>query len=280
MEATTKTFARGIICAAAVLAMTGSAAVPAAPARSVMPVAQQNAMVQKYCAVCHTDAVNNGGLSLEHFDAARPDPGLAAMMVSKLKAKALGAGGLPLPDKATQDAFQSALSASAAGAENWTVRRVQEPAAKIPVLTASIVREVRVKGVEDPDLYRLKVTCDTATHQGEIQLAWSPGVPKSGQEISVTADESAQLTYKVEGTEKMGNGSSVTSGPGAILLASKKVAIPLPRKALVVRNVFADETVVFPFDALGRPTRKALSACFAGKTGIQGRRGASMPTEN
>jgi hypothetical protein len=34
------------------------------------PAAQQNALVQRYCAVCHTDAAKNGGLSLEHFDAA------------------------------------------------------------------------------------------------------------------------------------------------------------------------------------------------------------------
>ncbi len=58
-----------------------------------MPVTQQNALVQKYCAVCHTDASMNGGLSFEHFDAAHADPGDAAMMVSKLKGKALGASG-------------------------------------------------------------------------------------------------------------------------------------------------------------------------------------------
>ncbi len=88
-----------------------------------MPVAQQNALVGKYCAVCHTDAIPNGGLSLQHFDAARPDPGLMAMIVSKLKSKALGASGQPLPDKATQDLFQSTLAVSSFGAERWVVDR-------------------------------------------------------------------------------------------------------------------------------------------------------------
>src|SRR3954454_5123804 len=67
--------------AAAVITLT-----PAAYGQdaSPMPVAQQNALVQKYCAVCHTDAARNGGLSLEHFDASQAAPSLAAMMVSKL----------------------------------------------------------------------------------------------------------------------------------------------------------------------------------------------------
>jgi hypothetical protein len=50
-----------------------------------MPVSQQNALVQKYCAVCHTDAQRNGGLSLQHFDAAHPDAGVSAMVLGKLK---------------------------------------------------------------------------------------------------------------------------------------------------------------------------------------------------
>src|SRR5450432_2117870 len=38
-------------------------AIATAFASDAMPVEQQNALVQKYCAVCHTDAVRNGGLS-------------------------------------------------------------------------------------------------------------------------------------------------------------------------------------------------------------------------
>src|SRR5688572_6037985 len=82
----------------------------------IMPVARQNALVQKYCAVCHDDTHMNGGLSLQHFDASRVEPSLAAMMVSKLKTGAIGASGLELPDSPTQDAFLAALTAKSAGA--------------------------------------------------------------------------------------------------------------------------------------------------------------------
>jgi hypothetical protein len=42
-----------------------------APAAELIPPARQNALVRTYCAVCHTDATKNGGLSLDHFDAAQ-----------------------------------------------------------------------------------------------------------------------------------------------------------------------------------------------------------------
>jgi hypothetical protein len=70
MGSTLKTYASKTIGAVAALA-----AVPVALASGAMPVPQQNALVQKYCAVCHSDAHMNGGLSLQHFDAAYPDPG-------------------------------------------------------------------------------------------------------------------------------------------------------------------------------------------------------------
>ena len=47
---------------------------------AAMPPAEQNALVKRYCAVCHTDAAMNGGLSLQHYDAANRDPTLAAMI--------------------------------------------------------------------------------------------------------------------------------------------------------------------------------------------------------
>ena len=62
-----------------------SVAVPMAVAGEPMPAAQQTALVLKYCAVCHSDAVRNGGLTLQHFDAAQAAPSLAAMLVSKLQ---------------------------------------------------------------------------------------------------------------------------------------------------------------------------------------------------
>ncbi len=220
-----------------------------------MPVEQQTALVQKYCAVCHTDAQRNGGLSLQHFDAAHPDPGVAAMLVSKLKAKAMGAAGLPLPDRATQDALLSALSAKAVGATGWTVNRTQNPA-----ISASIVREVpSTANGGEPDMYRLTLTCRADTHEAGMQLAWSPGVPPAGQVMSAVADGKAPRTYKIDGAEKMGNGADFTTGPGAVDLR----AMPLPEKALTVRNLFPNETVVFPFGDLDRTVRDSLSTCFA-----------------
>lgn len=68
----------------AVAALAAALAIPVGAATRPMPAAQQNALVQKYCAVCHNDSHQNGGLSLEHFDAAHPDPGVAAMLVSKM----------------------------------------------------------------------------------------------------------------------------------------------------------------------------------------------------
>ncbi len=87
MQPTRKMRARRTIGFAATLAaglIVHLLAVPNGFASDAMPVGQQNALVKKYWGVCHTDAVRNGGLSLEHFDAAQAAPSLAAMMVSKL----------------------------------------------------------------------------------------------------------------------------------------------------------------------------------------------------
>src|ERR1700722_20267035 len=113
-----------------------------APAAEIMPPAQQNALVRKYCAVCHTDAAKNGGLSLEHYDAAQADPALAAMLLSKLRNGAMGAAGLGIPDKETSEAWVAVTTRQAAGATNWTVIRRELPGTKPLILTASIVREV------------------------------------------------------------------------------------------------------------------------------------------
>lgn len=82
-----------------------------------MPAPQQTALVQKYCAVCHTESAKNGGLSLQHYDAARPDPQRAAMLLSKLRNGAMGAAGLAVPDAATREAWVSATVAQGGGGE-------------------------------------------------------------------------------------------------------------------------------------------------------------------
>jgi hypothetical protein len=226
---------------------------------AAMPPTEQNALVQRYCTVCHTDKSMNGGLSLEHFDAARPDPGDAAMIISKMKSGAFSAAGIPAPDKTKQDALIDALSASAAGATRWTFKQATHPATGFATLTASIVQGVPSSANHgEPDLYRLTLTCLPAAREAEMQLAWSPNVPASGQKITAVVDGTPAVGYTIEGTERMGNGTSGTSGPGSIILK----ALPLPAQRLAISNVFPDQTVVFPFGLLPEDVRQQLAVCF------------------
>ncbi|HXB74060.1 MAG TPA: hypothetical protein VNY05_37825 [Candidatus Acidoferrales bacterium] len=208
-----------VVAALAAGLIIDSLAVPTAFAGDVMAVAQQNSLVQEYCAVCHTDAARNGGLSLEHFDAAQAAPSLAAMMVSKLtsgvsletvkaaasdpsadalvakkmKGGAMGAAGIPVPDKATIDALINALASEATGANEWGVKRTQDPATRSPVLTASILRELpSARNAGEAAMYRLVLACNAATHEGEMQIAWAP-VPKTGT-LSAAVDGKTLFT--------------------------------------------------------------------------------------
>ena len=227
--------------------------VPCALASEALSVPEQNALVQKYCGVCHYDAHPNGGLSLQHFDAASPDPGVVAMLVSKMKTGAFGAAGVKPRDAKAEEALLAALSPKTAGAEQWTVTRDAQ------TVTAGIVREVRSSDpkVPEPDSYRLVLTCDSRSHQGVMQITWSPAVPMNGTEMTVTADTGAPATYKVQGTEKMGNGADGSSGPGAVPLNG-----PIPQQSLTIRGAFPNETVVFPFTDLPGAARSELANCF------------------
>jgi hypothetical protein len=110
-------------------------------------------------------------------------------------------------------------------------------------------------------MYRLILTCRTATHEGEIKLAWANGVPEEGRQITVAVDGNAPFSHKVEGGKKQGNGAN---GPGAtILYPNPTTKVPLPTKSLTISNLFPDETVVFPFSMLDPAVRQDLSSCFA-----------------
>ena len=230
-----------------------------------MPVAQQNALIQKYCAVCHTDASMNGGISLQHFDAAHADPGEAAMMAGKLKGGAMGASGQPVPGKVTEDALLAALSAEAAGSDKWTLTRTSDPKTHAPMLVADVVKQQPSPFPDSPELFRLKLTCRTDTRQGGMQLTWSPSPPPQGMVLYAAADGGAQAAYKVEGTEKMGNGTDSTTGPASLELSVAQ----LPAQNLTIANVLPSDTVVFPFADLAPAVRQELSACFpaGGKNG-------------
>jgi hypothetical protein len=250
-----------------------------------MPIAQQNALVKKYCTVCHTDAARNGGLSLERFDAAQVAPSLAAIMLSKLtsgatienarqaasnpeaaafvsrkrKAGAMNAAGIPQPDNATIDALIHAFAMQSRGAAEWTVER-----SKSSGLTASTLREMpSAKDANEAEVYRLIATCNPATFQGELQLAWSP-VPQSGS-LNASVDRKAPVKFQVKGSEKMGNGSGVIlHGLAAVQLTG----LPIPAVSLTITDLFPGETVTFSFATLPADARRDLNACFpASKSG-------------
>jgi mono/diheme cytochrome c family protein len=277
--------------AAARLAVV-AAAVAAAVAASTMPVARQNALVQQYCAVCHTDAARNGGLTLEHFDAAQADPSLVAMMLSKvtggvslqsakaassdpnaaalvamkMRSGAMGAAGIPIPDKTTIDALIEALASEATGATEWNLNRTEDPATKSPITAASILREAPSTGnAGEAGMYRLVLSCNAATREGGMQLTWAP-IPKTGR-LSVVVDGGMPLVYEVEGEEKMGNGSQVTAGPSAVGLSesgqnSGHGAMPLPKEVLAIQGLSPGEFVEFPFGELAETARQSLAGCF------------------
>ena len=239
----------GIVCGAFVMC---------APLWGAMPVAEQNALVMKYCAVCHTDTAMNGGLSLEHYNAANRDPGLAAMILSKLNNGAMGAAGAGVPDKAAQLAWLESTREQAAGAKEWFVGR-QDGA-----VTAGMVREVpaRRPGSADLPVYRVKMVCNLATGAGEMQLTWSPE-PQTGRSITAIVDGNAPLQFGVDGKESMGNGAAVQSGRASVVLSSGKGGrLPLPIQRLTIRELFPGEIVEFPFADLDERTRADLRRCF------------------
>jgi hypothetical protein len=208
---------------------------------------QQNALIQKHCAVCHTDAHPNGGLSLQHFDVSHADPGVAAMVRSKVLDGAFRAAGIPGPTQADEAAIAEALDVASKGADQWQVNPNG----------ASIVRAAASKAHPSrPSLYRLTVGCNARTKNVEMQLDWAPDVPANGQQLVATVDTNLRAFVTVEGQEKMGNGNGATSGPGSI-----KLVLPTPRSALTISDLFWNETVEFSFRDLPAKARQTLAGC-------------------
>jgi hypothetical protein len=225
---------------------------------AAMPAPEQSALVKTYCAVCHTDAASNGGLSLEHYDAARRDPSLAAMILSKLNNGAMGAAGIGVPDKAVQHAWLESTREQAAGATEWFVTR------EGGVVSASIVRAVppRRTGSADSPVYRVAVACHATTGAGELRLTWSPE-PQTGRRMTASADGKTAVAYNIEGKESMGNGGTAQTGHASVLLSRGKGAeLGFASRSLTIRDLFPNEIVEFPFADLDENTRADLRKCF------------------
>lgn len=95
------------------------------PAAAALSPRQVNDVVGKRCVVCHRGTRPAGGLSMEQFDAAAPDPHLAALMLVKItKDGALFAAGEPIPDEFTQSSVTAALARASehVAADGWTRR--------------------------------------------------------------------------------------------------------------------------------------------------------------
>ncbi|MCU1324850.1 MAG: hypothetical protein JWN34_220 [Bryobacterales bacterium] len=240
------------------LALTSALAM-GLPTWAAMPSAEQNGLVKQYCAVCHTDEASNGGLSLEHYDAARPDPTLAAMMLTELNNGAMGAAGKGVPDKAAQLAWVESTKEQAAGASEWVVHRDSG------TVSAAIVRAVppRMLNSTNAPLYRMQLACTPSTGAGEMQLTWSPE-PQINRSVTVSADSKEPIAYRIDGLESMGNGNTVKTGRASVILsAGRDRKLPLPRHTLVIQSLFDGETVKFPFGDLSETALTELSNCFS-----------------
>jgi hypothetical protein len=110
-----------------------------------------------------------------------------------------------------------------AEATEWTVQHTRDAVTKAPVIVASILREEpSVKSTGEARVYRLVVSCNEATQHGSMQLAWSP-LPQRGT-LAASVDARVVVSYQVDGSEKMGNGSGiVTQGLAALVVRSQNL---------------------------------------------------------
>jgi hypothetical protein len=141
-------------------------------AQAGLSVADQNEITRTRCAVCHTDAKPLGGLSLEHFDAANPDPAVARMMLVKITDDgALTASGAPKPPAEAYDAFINALASYAARPPvdpRWTVDLAADPTMPNRGHAVVTARAAFPSG-------SVVLTCNGASRHAEITTAGKTG---------------------------------------------------------------------------------------------------------
>jgi mono/diheme cytochrome c family protein len=239
-----------------------------APASDLMPVAQQNALVQKHCVGCHKGAAPGGGLSLEAFDAGRPDPSVAGMMLVKIAADgAMGAAGVPKPDAPTMDAFIGALSTAAASAPSgpgvWSVTLAEEPKRGHDLVTARITQEIPLPdGKRQFAVYQLTLACSGATRRGEMQLATftkaGEDAPMTIRAMSTLANAAVPFTYALDdGVSQPATLRTTQEHSG-----TAQDAMLLPSRTLAVSGLYPKENVSFAFAGLSPTVRQVLATCF------------------
>ncbi|MEX0618671.1 MAG: hypothetical protein WDZ76_12250 [Pseudohongiellaceae bacterium] len=255
-------------------------------------VARQTEMMENYCVMCHLDRAKNGGLSLEHFDAATVSPALATMLVSKFTTgvpleeilkpekdavsveaieagkkmgapSVMGVAGLPLPTDSEINGFIMAMADRTRGAEQWHVARNGDVvSADISRVTPLPVREGR------RDLtYRLALTCDASSGEGEIMLSWSP-MPAHGT-LEAVVDGDSPIEFVLDQWESMANGDPGRSPPSSVMLAGSGMSdthtsLVMPQSTLEISGPLPTDTVAFSFRELAQSDQRLLSVCFAG----------------
>jgi hypothetical protein len=234
-----------VVAAPLSVVVLGGAALVAAQRDSstpnAMPVAEQNELVMKRCIPCHDARQRKGGLSLERFNAADPDPDIARLMMVKITGdNATAAAGQPSPDRETVDAFVGALSRAAAkapiGAASWKVDLTTDPATPgrgHPFVTARATQEAPVPGnAAALAVYELTVSCNGAVRRPDIQVA----------------------TFTRASTQSPLMPRANSNAP--------KLEWPRSMDALSVSGMFPAEQVGFPLGTLSPTIRDIFSWCF------------------
>jgi hypothetical protein len=194
------------------------------------------------------------GTALATVHAAGHDAAAAGLLDKGLKKGAVNAAGLGVPPRLEVDELVTAFAARSAGASTWSVERAKHRSTGADIVTASIGRELpsaAESGRRDIEaaMYRLVLTCNAAAREGAMQLAWSP-VPKRGT-LAIAIDNRPSTGYAVDGTERMGNGTSGTTGPAAFVFArfggTQSTRIQLPKRSLA--RIAATSRVALSFSA-------------------------------
>jgi hypothetical protein len=128
--------------------------------------ADTNDLIGRRCVVCHNAAKPLGGLNLQTFDAAKPDPAVALMMSVKVgKDGAMSAAGNPQPNQATIDEFLRVLTTYSVQNESvsgpWTVDLQVDP--RTPNRGHALVIAHKRS-----DAGAVRLTCNGATRQLDV----------------------------------------------------------------------------------------------------------------